>query len=459
MNDDARLMADLEAAGQEHLVKHLSTLDAEPRARLVRQLGSFDYALVRDLAARARSASSEGGDTQVAEFEPSPVTTLDQPRQQVAEAVALGEAAIRRGEVAAFVVAGGQGSRLGFDGPKGCYPIGPVSERTLFQIHAEKLLACSRRYDVVIPLYAMTSTANDAAVRKFFSDNDFFGLGEDNVMFCVQRMLPAFDTQGRFLLDAPDHVFENPDGHGGAYFALQRGGALDDMERRGIRCISYYQVDNPMVPVIDPRFIGEHLRSGSEMSSKVLRKCRPLEKLGVFGEIDGATRVVEYSEIPDALQHKTLPDGSLKYAFGSIAIHIIDVAFARRMAGDNLPFHLARKSIPYLGPDGERVQPDDKNGVKFERFVFDGVPLARNPLILEVCREDEFAPVKNPKGEDSPETARAAMTAQYVRWLREAGVAVPDGVTVEISPLFALDAAELSAKARDLRVVDGVCLR
>jgi UDP-N-acetylglucosamine/UDP-N-acetylgalactosamine diphosphorylase len=457
MSDNCLLLDELKASGQSHIVDHLDALAPEPRARLVAQLASFDYDLVKQLSGRARTTSGDAAG-QVAEFDPAPVTMLDRPEEELAAAGDMGKDAIREGQVAAFVVAGGQGSRLRFDGPKGCYQIGPISGKSLFQLHAEKLLAAARRYDTVIPLYAMTSTANDAAVRAFFEDNDYFGLGAENVMFCVQRMLPAFDTEGRFLLDAPDHVFQSPDGHGGSYFALHRSGALDDMQRRGIRIISYYQVDNPMVTVIDPLFIGEHMRTGSEMSSKVLRKCRPLEKLGVVGIIDGAARVVEYSEIPEELQRKPLPDGSLKYAFGSIAIHAIDVAFAQRMATTDLPFHLVQKRIPYLDPSGGMVEPDGSNGVKFERFVFDGIPLARNPLVLEVRREDEFAPVKNFEGDDSPETARAAMIAQCTLWLGEAGVAVPQGAVVEISPMYALDAAEVAARAGDLTVTDGTYL-
>lgn len=438
------LERELLASGQDHLVRHLRTARALERERLVRQLSGFDYDLVRKLSALARK--SETAQT-IGGFEAAPVLALSRPRAEADAARAVGEEAIRAGQVAAFIVAGGQASRLQFDGPKGCFPIGPVSGKSLFQILAEKVLAASRRYRVAIPLYIMTSKSNDAETREFFRRNNWFGLRSEDVFFLRQRVLPAFDTEGRLLLETADRVFVSPDGHGGSFVALETSGALADMVRRGIHHVAFVQVDNPLVPVLDPLFIGEHIRAGSEMSSKVLRKRDPLEKLAVFGHLGGVLRAIEYSEMTSELQQERRPDGSLKHAFGSIATHAIDVAFARRMATADLPFHMARKRIPFLDGQGRQVEPERPNGVKLERFVFDAIPHARNPVVMEVLREDEFAPVKNFSGADSAETARAALMAQQRRWLREAGIDAPDDLVLEISPLFALDAAELRAKA------------
>ena len=452
---DEELIGELQSSGQDHIVRHLGALPDEAAQRLRGQLGRFDYGLVRKLSALAGGGMQAGA---AADVEPAPVVRASRPEREIEAAREIGEAAIRNGEVGAFLVAGGQGSRLQYDGPKGCYEIGPVSGKSLFQIHAEKVLASNRRYGAQVPFYIMTSETNDAAVRAFFDATGFFGLPPGDVFFCVQRMLPAFDMDGRFLLDAPGHVFVNPDGHGGSYFALLASGAFDDMARRGVRCLSYFQVDNPIVPAVDPVFIGEHVRTGSEMSSKVLRKREPMEKLGVFGAIGGELRVVEYSELTREQQEAALPDGSLKYAFGSIAIHVLDAAFARQMAEADLPFHMARKRISHLDEDGQLVEPESPNGIKFERFVFDGIPLANNPLVMEVLREEEFAPVKNFEGEDSPETARAAMMDQHRRWLRAARDDVPNDLVVEISPLFALDAAEVRRKAVDVELVNRLYL-
>ncbi len=454
--NDKELTGELQSSGQDRIVRHLAKLENEAAKRLREQLARFDYELVRKLSALV-DGSTDNATT--ADIEPGPVVRASRPAEEIAAARSAGVAAIRNGEVGVFLVAGGQGSRLRYDGPKGCYEIGPVSGKSLFQIHAEKVLASNRRYDTQIPLFIMTSEANDAAVRAFFEANGFFGLPEGDVFFCVQRMLPAFDMDGRFLLDAADHVFVNPDGHGGSYFALLSSGSFDEMERRGIRHLSYFQVDNPMVSIVDPVFIGEHVRTGSEMSSKVLSKREPMEKLGVFGYVGGELRVVEYSELTREQQEEVLPDGSLKYAFGSIAIHALDVAFARRMAEADLPFHMARKRIVHLGEDGEMIEPDGPNGIKFERFVFDSISLANNPLAMEILREDEFAPVKNFEGEDSPETARAAMVDQHRRWLAAARDDVPCDLVLEISPLFALDADEVSSKAADIELTNGLYLQ
>lgn len=453
---DEELAGELQSSGQDHIVRHLATLEDETAQRLREQLARFDYELVRKLSALASDSTDDNTELDV---EPTPPVRASRPPEEIAAARSVGEAAIRNGEVGVFLVAGGQGSRLRYDGPKGCYEIGPVSGKSLFQIHAEKVLASNRRYDTQIPLFIMTSETNDAAVRAFFEANGFFGLPEGDVFFCTQRMLPAFDTAGRFLLDATDHVFVNPDGHGGSYFALLSSGSFGEMERRGIRHLSYFQVDNPMVSIVDPVFIGEHVRTGSEMSSKVLSKREPMEKLGVFGYVDGEFRVVEYTELTCEQQKDALPDGSLKYAFGSIAIHVLDVAFARRMAETDLPFHMARKRIVHLGEGGEMIEPDGPNGIKFERFVFDGIPLANNPLVMEILREDEFAPVKNFEGDDSPETARAAMVDEHRRWLAAARDDVPCDLVVEISPLFALDADQVKLKAADIELANRLYLK
>ncbi|MFO7897709.1 MAG: UTP--glucose-1-phosphate uridylyltransferase, partial [Planctomycetota bacterium] len=319
MNRDT-LIRRLERTGQEAVARHLEQLDPPARERLEAQLAGFDYALVERLASVAKAGGPPGT---VGEFEPAPVVPLRRPPEEIDAARRAGEEAIRAGTVAAFVVAGGQGSRLGYDGPKGCYPIGPLSGKSLFQIHAEKVLAAGRRYGADIPLYVMTSGTNDAAVRRFFEQNDHFGLAARDVFFCRQRMIPAFDQSGRFLLEAPDRVFVNPDGHGGSYHALSASGAFDHMAGRGIERISYFQVDNPLVPAVDPLFVGEHVRRGSEMSSKVLEKRDALEKLGVFGYVDGELRVVEYSDMSEELQRRRRPDGSLRYRYGSIAVHVI----------------------------------------------------------------------------------------------------------------------------------------
>jgi UDP-N-acetylglucosamine/UDP-N-acetylgalactosamine diphosphorylase len=369
------------------------------------------------------------------------------------EDVLAGRGMLAAGEVAVVIVAGGQGTRLGFDGPKGCYRIGPVSDRTLFQIHAEKVVALGRRHGVSVPLYVMTSPQNHAETAAFFEEHHGFGV--EQLRLFVQGEMPAVDrSSGRILLAERGRVALSPDGHGGTIRALDRSGALAEMADGGIRTIFYLQVDNPLVAIGDPGFLGAHRRAGAEMSSKVVRKTDPAEKVGLVVVRDGRQAMIEYSDLPEELAERRAQDGGLELWAGSIALHLIEVAFAQRLAaGDGrLPFHRAVKAVPFVDERGDAVDPEEPNAVKFEQFIFDALPLAERSLVVETDRATEFEPLKNASGPSSPETVRARLSAVYAGWLDEAGVAVPrgeDGLPahpIEISPLVALDAAELTGR-------------
>ena len=442
------------AAGQEHVFRWWSELADGQRQRLLRQVANIDFDLVSELAATYLDAVPEDFNGSI---EPADVVSLPHTEEQFAERrrmAALGGDLISMGQVALFIVAGGQGSRLDYDPPKGTFPISPITAKSLFHVFAEKVAALSRRHNVTIPLCVMTSISNNEATSEFFRMHDYFGLGEENVIFAVQEMLPSLDFSGKMILKQKDELFLNPTGHGGAIKALKTSGALDDMRRRGIKYISYHQVDNPLVRSIDPVFIGYHAAAGAEMSLKVLQKRDPEEKLGVAGILDGKLTVIEYSDLPRKLKHEWRPDGSLRYGAGNIAVHILNVDFVERLnqAGCNLPWHVARKAVPFVDDSGKPAAPTEPNAVKFETFVFDALQFARAAVTLETEREEEFAPLKNSEGLDSPRSAEQALTNCYGRWLRQAGVEVPlndngdvDG-KIEISPLFALDAEELVAK-------------
>jgi UDP-N-acetylglucosamine/UDP-N-acetylgalactosamine diphosphorylase len=367
-----------------------------------------------------------------------------------AEDVLAGRGMLAAGEVAVVIVAGGQGTRLGFDGPKGCFPVGPVSERSLFQIHAEKVVAVGRRHGATVPLYVMTSPQNHAETAAFFAEHDSFGV--ERLRLFVQGEMPAVDrASGKILLAERGRVALSPDGHGGTIRALDRSGALAEMAEEGITTIFYLQVDNPLIAIGDPGFVGAHRRAGAEISSKVVRKADPAEKVGLVVLRDGRQEMIEYSDLPDELAERRSPDGGLDLWAGSMALHVIDVGFAARLAkrGGRLPFHRALKAVPYVDEAGRPVEPDEPNAVKFEQFIFDAIPLAKRALVVETDRETEFEPLKNAEGPASPETVRARLSALYARWLEEAGVAVPRGPDalpehpIEISPLRALDADDL----------------
>jgi UDP-N-acetylglucosamine/UDP-N-acetylgalactosamine diphosphorylase len=366
-----------------------------------------------------------------------------------AKAKAAGEAALRAGRVAAFTVAGGQGTRLGYDGPKGTYPVTPVKKKTLFQVFAEKIKGAGTRYGKPIHWFIMTSHANHEATEAFFKENRYFGLDSGRVHFFRQGRMPAVDFNGKILLESKGSIAMSPDGHGGSLRALERSGALDLMKKEGIDTLSYFQVDNPLVRFIDPAFIGFHLGRGSEMSSKMVPKAYPEEKVGLFCVQGGKLVVIEYSDLPMATQREVDAAGKLRYLSGSIAIHIFNTDFIRRVAvggaGAELPFHRADKKIPTVDAAGNAIKPDKPNGVKFEMFVFDALPFAKDPLVIETRRADDFSPVKNAEGIDSPKTCREDQLRQYGRWLKANGaeITLSDSglppLSLEVSPLFGYD--------------------
>ncbi len=449
------LLEAAKVAGQEHLVQHWHKLSAAGQQRLLRQIASIDFQLITDIYTNLLR-ENKTAHTHLT-LEPAEVISLAHQRahpQECAAMRAAGADLLRRGQVAAVLVAGGQGSRLGFEGPKGAFVFGTLSGKSLFQLHAEKILATSRRYRAAIPWYIMTSRANHEETKAFFAQHRFFGLPAHDVFFFQQGMMPAIDENGKIILEAPDSIFMNPDGHGGALQALARSGALADMQRRGITEIFYFQVDNVLLHICDPLFIGYHAAAQAEMSAKVCGKRDPYEKIGVIGKKDGRLTVIEYSDMSDADKEMRNPDGSLKYNSGSIAIHMLRVDFVARLveSRQHLPWHIAHKKIPFINAAGELVKPEQPNGYKFETFIFDALGEARGSVVLEVARQVEFSPIKNDSGVDSPETARRDYYKLYAGWLEQCGIKVPrDGggwpkIKIEISPLFALEAQELARK-------------
>jgi len=433
-------------------VRHAALLAPAPRARLIAALESLDLPLIGRLAQAARAGARPAP---VQRFETPHVLRPAQLAAEAETARARGTALLRAGRVGFLMVAGGQASRLGYDGPKGAFPIGPVSGHSLFEIFARKLRAAGARYGVPTPWYVMTSPATDGATRAFFAEHDHFGLPRADVCFFQQAMLPALDTQGRILLARADELFLAPNGHGGVLAALADSGALADARARGVEVFSYWQVDNPLAPPADPLFLGLHAQHGAQMSSKVVEKRSADEKVGVLGRADGQLTCIEYSDLPGELREARDASGRLVFGAGNIALHALDLEFVEALTrrGLALPWHLAQKRMRALGPDGALREVE---GYKFETFVFDALGLAQASATLEVERAREFSPVKNATGLDSPESARADLVALHSGWVRAAGLALPDvggGAAVEVDPLLAEDAEELRARAVPPRAV------
>jgi UDP-N-acetylglucosamine/UDP-N-acetylgalactosamine diphosphorylase len=421
-------------AGQGQVFAFADALEPAARGRLARQAAEFDpEALGRAFAAaRARALGRE-------RLEPPDVLRLPEHGGDAGlreRARIRGETLLADGAVGVLVVAGGQGTRLGFPGPKGAFPLGPVTGRSLFAQQAQKLHAARRRCGRPLPWLLMTSDATDAATRAHFEAAGFFGLPPEDVRFFAQGELPNLDREGRMLLEAPDRIAASPDGHGGVLPSLAAAGLFDWLEARGVTRLSYSQVDNPLVPLADPTFLGLHELAGAEMSAKVLAKRGPDERAGTVGRRGDRVHVLEYTEVDPWHRDRRGPDGELAFWAGSIAIHVLNVDFARRVAADAerlLPCHVSPKAIPTIDPEGRPLVPDAPNGYKLERFVFDALPEARRVALLEVRRAEEYSPIKNRTGTESPRTAREDLVACYRRWLDAAGVAgVPGDGWIEL---------------------------
>lgn len=441
----------LRELGQDHIARLLSD-EADPttRERIAQDLETFDLELVTRLTRGELLYEPPGGVIEPAEVIPASFAASDEAKQYTAGGIDL----LRSGKVAALVVAGGQASRLGIDAPKGAVAVTPVRRKSLFRLFAEKILALERRYACTIPWFIMTSRENDQNTRDYFRRNACFGLVPGNVYFFTQGMLPSVTQEGRFLIGPDGGICMNPDGHGGTFNALRASGSLEAMEDLGIEEIFYFQVDNPLVKVCDPLFLGLHCMTGAQMSSKVVKKADPDEKVGVVARLGNKTVLVEYSDMADDVRLARGTDGELLHWAGSIAIHAIRRDFAEAITeeGASLPFHRAKKMVVALGPDGK---PLGIEGVKFETFLFDALPSAAKTVTLEVLREEEFAPVKNRTGIDSLDTSIMLQNALFSSWLKQAGFEVKKGVKVEIGPLFALDREDLASKADSIpRIID-----
>lgn len=440
----------LKSHHQERLAEAYDKLSGESRAKLEKQLADIDFdeldRLIKEYVLRKPETKIP------ADLAPAPFFRMKPGNASQAEYYAKAEAKGREllasGKVAMLVVAGGQGTRLGFDGPKGTYPICPVTGKTLFQYFGEEIDRVAEKYGHPIPWYVMTSELNDGSTRKFFADHNYFGLKPESVRFFTQGTMPAVAYDGQLLLGAKDSLALSPNGHGGTLLALKKSGALDEMKREGVEYISYFQVDNPLVPLADVLFLGLHCLEGSRMSARMLPKTNPYEKLGNFCVSGGRLHIIEYSDMPNELAERKNADGTLAFLAGSPAIHVISRDFVEELTADgrlNLPWHRADKKVPYLNEQGETVKPAEPNAVKLESFIFDALPLADKTMILEGCRAEHFAPTKNQTGVDSAESCREMMCVRDARRLELAGIAVPrkaDGTPdclVEISPRLVCD--------------------
>ncbi|OPY79524.1 MAG: putative uridylyltransferase [Syntrophorhabdus sp. PtaU1.Bin153] len=442
----------LKSHGQDHIVDHYRRLTPDRQKELYDHIAGLDLDLVFKLhrdRARAGDVSSLSVKIGPARIVPLPRTPEDMERHAAAQSA--GKSLISDRGVAVLIVAGGQGVRLGHDKPKGTFPISPIKNKTLFQLFAEQTKALQARFLSRIPLVIMTSEENHDDTVAFFNSYNYFGIDKGDVLFFSQGMLPTITPQGELLLRDDTHLLTNPDGHGGSLKALATSGILQHLIDLGIAELFYCQVDNPLVKIADPVFLGYHALAKAECSTKVVRRENINEKVGVYVSLNGKDAILEYSDFGGRHMRTLDKEGNVLYWAGNTAIHILNLAFVKRLNdhGFALPYHCATKTIDKPGPGGT---PRPVDVWKFETFVFDAIPLAERTCCMEVDRREEFAPVKNKTGPDSPATACRAMARLHRQWLEEAGIRVPPELKVEISPLFALDKKDLAERLREKKL-------
>lgn len=453
----SELMSLLKQYGQEHLLAWWGELAPDRQAELSRSIQAIDFELIQRTW-RGSQQTNAAVDTKCsgsrAEQAVAPRSVIYRPdtdaEQEARRAdTELGRQLLESDQVAILTVAGGQGTRLGFDAPKGMFPLSPIRNQTLFEIFAAQIKARRQRHGASLPWLIMTSSATHNATVAYFRQHDFLGLAPDSVHFFQQGSMPAVDAQsGRILMSDQGTLCLSPDGHGGVVAALQSSGLLQFMADRGIEYIHYHQVDNPTVILGDPALIGVHHRHGSQLTTVVVRKRTPTEKMGALVDINERLEIIEYSELTPAQVERTDETGRSVFWAGNTAIHVFNRTFLEQLATDGcqLELHTAHKKAACIDDDGRAVVPQSPNAIKFERFIFDALPLADKALIVEGDRDREFNPVKNAEGSDSPDTARAALSRIGRAWLTAAGHSVPDTAVADISPLVALDAEELKER-------------
>lgn len=400
----------LEKYGQEHLLQFYDKLSEEKKKELLDVILTTDFKQMQELYESTKTEVKFDN----AKIEPiAHVTKEELSKEELEKYTSLGEKVIKEGKLAVVTMAGGQGTRLGHNGPKGTYDLGLESHKSIFEILCDTIKEASEKYGAIIPWYLMTSDANNQDTVDFFEKNNYFGYPKSAVSFFVQGKLPMIDTNGKILLDEDGMMKQAADGHGGIFEAMRKNGVLYDMKEKGIEWVYIGGVDNVLAKMVDPVLTGLAISQNSLMAGKSLVKANPYEKVGVFCIKDGKPNVIEYTEISKELAEMTDENGELVYGESHILCNEFNISALEQISNNKLPYHVAFKKASYLGPEGKVIEPTEPNAYKFEAFIFDAFSTVDKMSILRVKREEEFAPVKNAEGVDSAETARVLYKAYH----------------------------------------------
>lgn len=384
---------------QTHLLKYYGELDDGRQKELLEQIDGTDFSVVKNLNHR-ESGTERGKITPIVSME------IDEIEKKRSRFEYLGLSAIQKQKVGAVLLAGGMGTRLGSDEPKGVYNIGLTKDLYIFECLINNLLDVVKKADAWVPLFIMTSDKNHERTTEFFKEHDFFGYRKDMVWFFKQEMAPAVDFEGKVFLETKSKISTSPNGNGGWFVSLARNGLVDKIHEIGIEWLNIFAVDNVLQKIADPVFIGASIDSAVEVGAKVVRKAAPDEKVGVMCLEDGRPSIVEYYELTEQMKEERNEKGEYAYNFGVILNYLFSVSALERIMSRKLCLHIVEKKINYLDENGNEIKPQEPNGYKFEQLVLDMIHELESCLPFEVVREKEFAPIKNATGVDSVETAR-----------------------------------------------------
>ena len=394
----------LKKAGQEHLLKYYERItDDKKKENFLNSILTIDFDAINEIYLDSKKNITNK------DFVIEPIKFIDKEKideKEYAEYEKLGKDIIKSGKLAVVTMAGGQGTRLGHTGPKGTFDLGLESHKSIFEILCDTLKSENERYGVSVPWYIMTSDENNSETVEFFEKHNYFGYNKGDIFFFTQSKLPMVDTNGKCLIDEKGNIKEAADGHGGIFKSILKSGALYDMQSRGIEWVFIGGVDNVLVKPVDPVLIGLSIKDNVDAAGKSIIKANPHEKVGIFCKRNGRPSVIEYSEISDELAEERLENGELKYAESHILCNLFSLNAINKIASIDLPYHVAFKKAKYIDCDGNLIVSEKPNAYKFESFIFDAFEKLDDLVVLRVKRENEFAPVKNSEGEDSPETAR-----------------------------------------------------